>query len=144
MKSFLKLIGAACLGLAALLVYIKLRNGTDDEIHAIYQDPSKPTRSLKSTMGDLSLATWIRSKYLHLQITGEVKEPGAISVSPKTTLSDLIDRVGGPTALGDIQHTQLTRDGITNIYDLSRAESANLPLMTDDSINIPPLSAMSN
>jgi len=78
-----------------------------------------------------------------VQITGDVKTPGPLSVSDvPLTLVDAITRSGGTTDGADINRVRLTRGGKLYILDANRMldggdASQNVMLQDGDIINIP-------
>ncbi|MCY0389781.1 polysaccharide biosynthesis/export family protein [Robbsia sp. Bb-Pol-6] len=78
-----------------------------------------------------------------VQLTGEVKTPGALSITDRPmTVSDAIARAGGATATGDLQRVRLTRKGKLSVIDtyalLDHGDAAqDVLLQGGDIVNVP-------
>ncbi|HTH58867.1 MAG TPA: polysaccharide biosynthesis/export family protein [Paraburkholderia sp.] len=78
-----------------------------------------------------------------VQVTGDVKTPGPLSISDvPLTLADAITRSGGTNPDADIQRVRLTRNGKLYVLNADRMldrgdASQDVPLQDGDVINIP-------
>ena len=74
-----------------------------------------------------------------LFISGEVKTPGRITMSPGMTVHDAMTAAGGPTDFADLKKVKFTRNGVTRVIDLRKADNpdAAIPAEAGDKLHIP-------
>jgi polysaccharide export outer membrane protein len=74
-----------------------------------------------------------------LFISGEVKTPGRITMSPGMTVHDAMTAAGGPTDFAKLKGVKLTRNGVTRILDLRKADNpdASIPALAGDKLHVP-------
>lgn len=75
-----------------------------------------------------------------LYVSGEVKAPGRVAMTPGMTIHDAITSVGGPTDFASLKKVKLTRGAITRELDLRKADSRDslTPAQPGDKIHITP------
>jgi protein involved in polysaccharide export with SLBB domain len=74
-----------------------------------------------------------------LFISGEVKTPGRITMSPAMTVHDAMTAAGGPTDFAKLKAVKLTRGGVTRVLDLRKADNpdASIPAQAGDKLHVP-------
>ena len=74
-----------------------------------------------------------------LYISGEVKTPGRITMSPGMTVHDAMTAAGGPTDFGDLKKVKFTRNGVTRILDLRKADNPDAAIHAEpgDKLHVP-------
>ena len=74
-----------------------------------------------------------------IYVSGEVKMPKAVLITPGMTVHDAITAAGGPTDFGAMRKIKFTRGGNTRILDLKKADNpdANIQVQPGDRIHIP-------
>lgn len=74
-----------------------------------------------------------------LFISGEVKNPGRITMSPGMTVHDAMTAAGGPTDFGNLKKVKFTRNGVTRVLDLRKADNpdAAIPAEAGDKLHVP-------
>jgi protein involved in polysaccharide export with SLBB domain len=71
-------------------------------------------------------------------VSGEVKAPGRIGMTPGMSVHDTITSAAGPTDFANMKKVKLTRNGQTRELDLRRADGpdAALPAQPGDKIHV--------
>lgn len=74
-----------------------------------------------------------------IYVSGEVKTPRAVSITPGMTVHDAITAAGGPTDFANMRKIKLTRGGSTQMIDLKKADGpdAQIPAKPGDKIHVP-------
>ncbi len=74
-----------------------------------------------------------------IYVSGEVKTPRAVPISPGMTIHDAITSAGGPTDFAKMKAVKHTRGGVTSIRDLKKADNpdAQIPAQPGDKIHVP-------
>lgn len=74
-----------------------------------------------------------------LYVSGEVKAPGRILISPGMTIHQAMTAAGGPTDFAKLSKVKFTRAGQTRLLDLKKSDGpdAALPVRPGDQIHIP-------
>lgn len=74
-----------------------------------------------------------------LYVSGEVKAPGRVLLSPGMTVHQALTSAGGPTDFAKLKATKFTRGGVTRILDLKKADGADAAIQVrpGDQIHIP-------
>jgi polysaccharide export outer membrane protein len=72
-------------------------------------------------------------------VSGEVKIPSRITMSPGMTVHDALTAAGGPTDFAALKKVKLTRNGVTRILDLRKADNpdAAIPAVAGDKLHVP-------
>ena len=72
-------------------------------------------------------------------VSGEVKAPGRVTMTPGMTVHDAITSVGGPTDFANLRKVKLTRGASTRELDLRKADGpdAQILAMPGDKIHVP-------
>ncbi len=72
-------------------------------------------------------------------VSGEVKLPNHIGMSPGMTVFDAITSAGGPTDFAKMKAVKFTRNGVTRILDLRKADNPDgqIPAQAGDKIHVP-------
>ncbi len=72
-------------------------------------------------------------------VSGEVKTPRAVPITPGMTIHDAITSAGGPTDFAKMKAVKHTRGGVTSIRDLRKADNpdAQIPAQPGDKIHVP-------
>lgn len=73
-----------------------------------------------------------------IYVSGEVKTPRAVPVTPGMTIHDAITAAGGPTDFAKMKAVKHTRGGVTSIRDLRKADNpdAQIPAQPRDKIHV--------
>jgi len=151
-----KSLGFGCLGLATFLVAQDLRNPGSPTKHAdsslaphLSGPASRPWRSeesgpqkirkpLRSTTGDISLATHRkRVETFEIRVVGYVRQPGSVTVTAGATLAEAISLAGGATEFGSMKRVKLFRGAEQTQHDLTSRETEAVPLMQGDIVEVP-------
>ena len=74
-----------------------------------------------------------------IYVSGEVRTPGRIPMTPGMTIHDALTSVGGPTDFANLRKVKLTRGAITRELDLRKADSQDslTPAQPGDKIHVP-------
>ena len=74
-----------------------------------------------------------------LYVSGEVKTPGRILISPGMTIHQAMTAAGGPTDFAKLKAIKFTRGGQTRILDLKKADGPDgaIQVRPGDQIHIP-------
>lgn len=74
-----------------------------------------------------------------IYVSGEVKTPRAVPLTPGMTIHDAITSAGGPTDFAKMKAVKHTRSGVTSIRDLRKADNpdAQVPAQPGDKIHVP-------
>lgn len=74
-----------------------------------------------------------------IYVSGEVKTPRAVPLTPGMTIHDVITAAGGPTDFAKMKAVKHTRGGVTSIRDLRKADNpdAQIPAQARDKIHVP-------
>jgi len=86
-----------------------------------------------------------RIRSMQIYVTGQVRRPGAYTVSSLSTLVNALFASGGPSPQGSLRHILVNRDGKTiadfDLYALLLRgdKSKDVPLMPEDVLSIPPV-----
>ena len=74
-----------------------------------------------------------------IYVSGEVRAPGRISLTPGMTIHDAITSAGGPTEFAGMKKVKFTRGGQTRELDLRRADGAEAAAQAQpgDRIHVP-------
>lgn len=74
-----------------------------------------------------------------IYLSGEVKAPGRIMMTPGMTVHDAMTSAGGPTDFAKLKAIKMTRNGQTRFLDLRRADNpdAAIPAQPGDRIHVP-------
>jgi protein involved in polysaccharide export with SLBB domain len=74
-----------------------------------------------------------------LYVSGEVKTPGRILISPGMTVHQAMTAAGGPTDFAKLKGVKFTRGGQTRILDLKKADGpdAAVQVRPGDQIHVP-------
>ena len=74
-----------------------------------------------------------------IYVSGEVKVPKAVSITPGMSVHDAITAAGGPTDFGRMKSVKHTRGGATKELDLRKADNpdAKIPAQAGDRIHVP-------
>jgi protein involved in polysaccharide export with SLBB domain len=74
-----------------------------------------------------------------IYVSGEVRAPGRISLTPGMTIHDAITSAGGPTEFAGMKKVKFTRGGQTREVDLRRADGAEAATQAQpgDRIHVP-------
>jgi protein involved in polysaccharide export with SLBB domain len=74
-----------------------------------------------------------------IYVSGEVKTPRAVPMTPGMTIHDAITTAGGPTDFANMRKIKLTRNTVTRIVDLKKADSpdAQIQAQPGDKIHVP-------
>lgn len=91
---------------------------------------TNPTIQVISNRGDS-----INDQTIHLG--GQVRGPGPKPYSKGLTLYQAIAAAGGPTEFGSMRRVKLFRGGRQTEYDLSKAQFMSVPVMPNDTIEVP-------
>lgn len=72
-------------------------------------------------------------------VSGEVKQPMPVPMRPGMSVHDAITSAHGPTDFAKMKEVKLTRNGVTRVLDLRRADNpdALLPVQAGDRIHVP-------
>lgn len=72
-------------------------------------------------------------------VSGEVRAPGRVPMSPGMTVHDAVTSVGGPTDFANLRKVKLTRGAVTRELDLRKADSADslIQALPGDKIHVP-------
>ncbi len=72
-------------------------------------------------------------------VSGEVRLPNHIGMSPGMTIFDAITSAGGPTDFGNMKKVKFQRHGVTRILDLRKADNpdAQIPAQAGDRLHVP-------
>jgi protein involved in polysaccharide export with SLBB domain len=72
-------------------------------------------------------------------VSGEVKAPGRINMTPGMTVHDVITSASGPTDFAAMKKVKFTRGSVTREIDLRRADNpdAAIPAQPGDKIHVP-------
>lgn len=72
-------------------------------------------------------------------VSGEVKTPRAVPITPGMTIHDAITSAGGPTDFAKLKGVKLTRNGVTRILDLRKADNPDSQILAQprDKIHVP-------
>ena len=122
-------------GLSLSLLESKLFRILSQSYNSLNPQGRKPTTFLDISLGNL--------RPLRIQVLGEVKQPGAYTVNPSTTLFTSLYYFNGPTELGSLRDIRLIRDEkeITKIDFYDYLLTGKMPddekLQLDDIIFIP-------
>jgi protein involved in polysaccharide export with SLBB domain len=93
-------------------------------------------RTEKSRRTDVSIASRYRREGV-VHVGGQVSRPGPIRFLPGLTVSQAIQAAGGVTPFGSLRRVKVYRSGKLQSYDLSTESSGSIPLLPDDTIEIP-------
>jgi len=86
-----------------------------------------------------------RLRSIQVYLSGQVRRPGAYTLSSLSTLVDALFATGGPSPQGSLRHLYLKRDGKTivdfDLYDLllHGDKSKDVRLLPEDVLYIPPV-----
>lgn len=74
-----------------------------------------------------------------IYVSGEVKQPMPVPMRPGMSVHDAITSAHGPTDFAKMKEVKLTRNGVTRILDLRKADNpdALLPVQAGDRIHVP-------
>ena len=74
-----------------------------------------------------------------IYVSGEVKTPRAVPISPGMTIHDAITSAGGPTDFAKMKAVKHTRNGVTSIRDLKKADNpdSQISAQPGDKIHVP-------
>ncbi|MEI6534385.1 MAG: polysaccharide biosynthesis/export family protein [Verrucomicrobiaceae bacterium] len=74
-----------------------------------------------------------------IYVSGEVKQPRAVPITPGMTVHDAITSAGGPTDFAKMKGVKLTRSSVTRILDLRKSDNpdAQIPAQPGDKIHVP-------
>lgn len=74
-----------------------------------------------------------------IYVSGEVRAPGRIGLTPGMTIHDAITSAGGPTEFAGMKKVKFTRGGQTRELDLRRADGAEAAIQAQpgDRIHVP-------
>ncbi|MEK7850657.1 MAG: SLBB domain-containing protein [Deltaproteobacteria bacterium] len=104
------------------------------------------TRQAKNIVGAEINVTMGRLRSIQVFVLGEVKKPGAYSVSAMSTLTNALMASGGPTKIGTLRKIELKRNGnktatTMDFYDLllKGDKSKDLRLQNGDVVFVPPV-----
>lgn len=104
------------------------------------------TRQAKNIVGAEINVTMGRLRTIQVFVLGEVKKPGAYSVSAMSTLTNALMASGGPTKIGTLRKIELKRNGnktatTMDFYDLllKGDKSKDLRLQNGDVVFVPPV-----
>ncbi|MBI1911095.1 MAG: SLBB domain-containing protein [Deltaproteobacteria bacterium] len=106
------------------------------------------TRRVKNIIGTEISITMGRLRSIQVFVLGEVKKPGAYTVSAMSTLTNALMLSGGPTGIGSLRKVELKRDSKTVIkmdfYDLllTGDKSKDLRLHNGDVIFVPTVGSL--
>lgn len=70
-------------------------------------------------------------------VGGQVRKSGPIPFSKGLTLWMAVQAAGGPSEFGAMGRVKLFRDGNAKSYDLKQAQFMRIPLMPNDTIEVP-------
>lgn len=74
-----------------------------------------------------------------IYVSGEVKTPRSVPLSPGMTIHDAITSAGGPTDFAKMKAVKHTRGGVTSIRDLRKADNpdSQISAQPGDKIHVP-------
>jgi polysaccharide export outer membrane protein len=74
-----------------------------------------------------------------IYVSGEVKTPRAVPITPGMTVHDAITAAGGPTDFANMRKVKHTRSGATRLLDLKKADGpdAQIPAQPGDKVHLP-------
>jgi protein involved in polysaccharide export with SLBB domain len=117
------------------------------ELHAAGMRPSQLQKAIESAYksGEIFTHPTVQVTSSHesptqvIFVSGEVKVPGRITMSPGMTIHDAMTSAGGPTDFGNLKKVKLTRNGVTRMLDLRKADNpdAQIPAEAGDKLHIP-------
>lgn len=102
------------------------------------------TRVTQQLIGVDAVVSMGRLRAIGIFIAGEVRVPGAYSVSALTTVTQALFQAGGITEIGTLRNIQVLRQGVTvanfDVYNLLlRGDAANdIRLQSGDVVLVPP------
>ena len=74
-----------------------------------------------------------------IYVSGEVKMPKAVAITPGMTVADTITAAGGPTDFGNMRKVKFMRGGVSRVLDLKKADGpdAQIPVQPGDKVHVP-------
>ncbi|MFT3990521.1 MAG: polysaccharide biosynthesis/export family protein [Luteolibacter sp.] len=103
-------------------------------IQARYKSAEIYTNPTIQVMSD-SINSTIADKQLF--VGGQVRRTGPVKYTPGLNLYQAIQAAGGPTEFGSMKRVKLIREGKQRQYDLTQAQFMGVPVMPDDTIEVP-------
>lgn len=88
-------------------------------------------------LGQGSLATRGQSSLERVMVGGHVRTPGPVVFAEGDTLRQAIARAGGATEFGSLKRVRLIRDGKLRSFDLTDDSLDPVPLIMNDTIEVP-------
>lgn len=70
-------------------------------------------------------------------VGGQVGRTGPVPFTGNLTIWQAIQSAGGPTPFGSMGRVKLTRNGKVKVYDLKKSQFQQIPLVPDDTIEVP-------
>jgi polysaccharide export outer membrane protein len=98
---------------------------------------TNPTIQVISKTGDS-----IDEQMVHLG--GHVRGPGPKPFRKGLTLYQAVQAAGGATEFGSMKRVKLFRNGRQTLYDLTKAQFMNVPVMPNDTIEVPQKNMLGN
>jgi polysaccharide biosynthesis/export protein VpsN len=72
-----------------------------------------------------------------VNIGGQVRHPGPLAWRKNLTIFDAILEAGGATEFGSLRRVKVSRDGTAKSYDLNDDKAKMIPVLPDDTIEVP-------
>ncbi len=98
---------------------------------------TNPTIQVISKTGDS-----IDEQMVHLG--GQVRGPGPKPFRKGLTLYQAVQAAGGATEFGSMKRVKLFRNGRQTLYDLTKAQFMNVPVLPNDTIEVPQKNMLGN
>jgi len=102
-------------------------------IERAFRDADVFTHPTIQVMANREAATQV------VYVSGEVKTPGRINMTPGMTVHDVITSASGPTDFASMKKVKFTRGGVTRQIDLRSADSpdSSIPAQPGDKLHVP-------